>query len=101
MKAEHLDVVRHVAYDGNVAWIDDTDDAAQEPRAADAAREDGDLHAADSQVEGREHAPGVRAEPAGEPREIVERVHVIDEIRRVEHASTAPSAANRSALPGP
>jgi hypothetical protein len=46
VEAEHLDVVRNVAYDGNVAWIDDTDDPAQEPRAADAAREDGDRHAA-------------------------------------------------------
>jgi len=36
-KAQHLDVVRDVAYDGNVAWIDDTYDAAQEPRATDAA----------------------------------------------------------------
>src|SRR5882672_10842775 len=31
-KAQHLEVVRNVAYDGNVAWIDYTNEAAQEPR---------------------------------------------------------------------
>src|SRR5690242_5916768 len=43
-KSQQLDVVRHVAYDGNVAWIDDTDETAQEPGATDAAREDRDVH---------------------------------------------------------
>src|SRR5438093_737523 len=47
VQAEHLDVVRHVAYDGNVAWIDDSHHAAQEPRAPNAARKDSDVHAAD------------------------------------------------------
>ena len=41
VQAEHLDVVAHVAYDGYVVRFDYRDDAAQEPRAADAAREHG------------------------------------------------------------
>ena len=47
VQPEQLDVVRHVAYDGNVAWIDDSHHAAQEPRAPNAARKDSDVHAAD------------------------------------------------------
>src|SRR5262249_59438308 len=52
-KPQHLDVVRYVAYDGNVAWIDDTENAAQEPRPADAAREASDGHAADARRSAR------------------------------------------------
>ena len=78
VQAEHLDVVRHVAYDGNVAWIDDTEQAAQEPRAADAAREDGDLHAARPESQSAASTRRVCGPSrAREPLEVGERVHVI------------------------
>src|SRR5262249_28077814 len=46
VKAEHLDVVPYVAYDADVVRFDYREDAAEEPRTPDAAREDGRLHAA-------------------------------------------------------
>jgi len=46
VQAEHLGVVRHVADNGNGAWIDDRHDASQEPRASDAACEHDDVHRA-------------------------------------------------------
>ena len=37
VETEDLEVVRHVAYDGNVDWIDNTDEPTEKPRSADAA----------------------------------------------------------------
>ena len=83
VQAEHLDVVPHVAYDGYVVRFDDSDHSAQEPRAADTAREHGHLHAA---APARSEARTLRVRGPSrplEPLEIGDRVHVIYEIRRV------------------
>ena len=74
--------------DGDVGRIDDRDDAAQEARAADAAREHGHLHAA---APARSVARTLRVRGpsrAAQTLEVGERVDVVDEIRRV-----APSAS--------
>ena len=63
VQAEHLDVVADVADHRHVGRVDDRDDAAQEARAADAAREHGDLHAA-APSSCRERGAGARAERA-------------------------------------
>ena len=99
-KAQHLDVVRDVAYDGNVAWIDYTDEAAQEPRATDAAREDRDVHAADSRCSEastrRVCGPSRSASRARSSGVSTSSMRFGASIR-IDGAS----AANRSALPGP
>src|SRR4029077_2342315 len=94
-KAEYFDVVRNVAYDGNVAWIDYTHHAAQKPRPADAAREDRDVHAADSRCSDgstrRVCSPSRAAIRARSPGVSTSSMR-FGASRRVD----APSAANRS-----
>ena len=100
-QAQHLEVVRDVADDGDVVRIDDTEQPAQEPRPTDAAREDCDVHAAVSSRSATQHAPCVLAEAVTEPGEIAGRVDVIHQDWASRAAVTSARAAKRSALPGP
>src|SRR3954462_1869145 len=100
MQAEDVDVVRHVAYNGNVAWIDDRYDSAEKPRSADAAREDCDVHAA----EGRSREASARRVCA--PTRSATRARsssVSTSSMRFGASSTREGAraAKRAALPGP
>ncbi len=100
VQPEHLDVVTHVAYDGYVARFDYRESAAEEPRAPDAAREDGCLHAA---APVRSVVRTLRVRGPSRPRRR-SRSEVVSTSSMRFGASTVrdgPSAANRFALPGP
>ena len=108
MEAEHLDVVPHVAYDGDVVCIDDSRNATEEPCSADTAREDGRLHAAfpagswrpSRTVQRGEDAERPGPEPLPQPLEVGDRVHVIHEIRRV-HQPRRRERGEPLGTPGP
>src|SRR2546422_2594920 len=82
--------VRYVAYNGNRAWIENGNDPLQEPCAADAAREDGNLHAGTSSSRSEEHTS-----------ELQSRLHLVCRLLLEKKKNTPnnravyPSDANR------
>ena len=103
MQAEHLDVVADVADDVTSAGVGDVDDAADEARPADAAREDDDVHAT---LLSSSTSAGLRARADAQlqPREVLHRVDVVGEVRHRDETASRPSAQRarkRAALPGP
>ena len=83
LEAEHLDVVGHVAYDADVAFFDDSDDTTED--VAPRRRPRGRLPSRGRpRPERREDAPCPWAEPAAKTLEVGGRIHVIDEIRRLD-----------------
>src|SRR5262249_13404661 len=100
VEAEHLYVVPHVSYDGCVVSFDYSHDAAQEPRSTHAPREDGRLHAASR---ARSVVRTLRVRGPSRPRSRSRSAATSTSSMRFG-ASTrldGPSAAKRSALPGP
>ena len=97
VQAEHLEVVADVADDGDVARLDDVDEALDEPRSAHPAGENGDLHADD---QFREHTR-VRGPSGARAAEVGERVCVVTQAGRVTEMATSACARNRAALSSP
>ena len=104
-EAEDLDVVANVAHDGYVVRFEYRYDAAKEARPSDATREDGRLHAAFPVG-----SPARRSEAStllvrGPSRSCTRSRSATASTSSMRFgASTSrdgPSAANRSALPGP
>ena len=97
VEAEHLDVVADVADDRELARVDHLDEPAQEARAADAARQADDLHAASGLDDARVRGPSAAADAV----EILDLVDVVGEVRQVDGDGARARARKRAALPGP
>src|SRR5581483_7807568 len=98
-QAEQLQVVGDVPDDRDVRRLDDAEQAAQEARAADAARQGDDVHAADSS---RSDASTPRVCAPSRPRRRVRSSSVSTSSRfGASSRRDGASASKRSALAGP
>ncbi len=99
-KPQHLEVVRDVADDRDAGRIDDPDEPAEKPRAADATRESDNLHAAAPRCSATS-TRRVFGPTRGARRRRSSSVSTSSLRFGTSTRRDGPSAANRSALPGP
>ena len=100
MEPEHLGVVADVADDGDVGRVDDIDETAQEPRAAEPPARTATFTPRVPDAQRREHAAFAGRRSARRRVRSCDRVDVVDEIRRVDERAGRERREARGA-PGP